>query len=657
MCRKAKFLFAVIICLCFVYACSTSRKAAELNRKQETVGLTLPKESEFVTEAVTAHKRPEKIVVKGEDGGDIVLMKAIKDEETGEMVATEVLDAAIVTARFRNKAERNGKVTLEFDVHVPKSMIESNWQTTVNPDMYILDDTLHLEPIVLTGEKYREQQLRGYEYYNNFLESIITDTTRFVNEFLLEQFIHRNIPDLWALKTDSTFLTKEQFETIFSVTDRQAVDHYTYGYKVRRNKRRIGQKDDKYAQYVKNPIITEGLRLDSIVNNSNGDLTYCYSETIKTRPELRKVDVVLSGNIKDATKQIYTIPTTDPLTFYISSLSSFVQPRERYLKKVIERRAEANQAYNIAFRQGKENIDPEFMNNAKEIDRIKENLRELMENKKFDLDSVVVIAHGSPEGALSVNQRVSAGRSASVTNYFSNYIKHYRDSLQAQKGFAVDEDGNVIKEEIVNVRLVSHSVPENWDDLNILVDEDKTMSDAQKDEFYKIVSKERNLDRRDRQLARTGFYTHLHDDLYPELRTVKFNFHLHRKGMVKDTIQTTVLDTTYQRGLQLLRDRDFEQAVEVLRPYNDINTAVAYLAMDYNQSALSILKDEERTADVNYMLAILYSRLGDDQNAVDCYLQACRQDKNFVPRGNLDPEISVLIKTYGLNKIDDEVEE
>lgn len=650
------YVLALALGMCMFYACGTSRKATMLKQRQESVGLALPKESEFVQEAVSAHKRPDRIVVKGDDGEDLILMKAIKDDETGEMVANEVLEAAVVTARFRNKAERNGQVTLEFDVHVPKSMIESSWQTTVRPEMYILEDTLHLEPIVLTGEKYREQQLKGYELYDRYVESIITDTTRFVNRFLLEQFIQRNIPDLWALKTDSTFLTPQQFETIFSVTDRQAVDHYTYGMRVRRNRRRIGNKDAMYAKYVKNPIVTEGLRLDSIVNNSNGDVTYCYSQTIKTRPELRKVDVVLSGDIRDAVKQIYTIPTTDPLTFYISSLASFVQPRERYMTKVIERRAEANQTYNIGFRQGKTDIDPEFMDNTREINRIKDNLRALMENKVFDLDSVVIVAHGSPEGSYAVNERISAGRSRSVTDYFSQYIRTYRDSLDAENGFQIDEFGNVVREESVNIRLVSHSIPENWDDLNIFVDADEVLTESQKDSYRKIVSRDRNVDRRDNQLRRQEFYGYLSDSLYPRLRTVKFNFHLHRKGMVKDTIQTTVLDTTYQRGLQLLHDRDFEKAVEVLRPYNDINTAVAYLAMDYNQSALSILQHEERTADVNYMLAILYSRLGDDQSAVDSYLQACRQDPAFVPRGNLDPEISVLIRTYGLNRFDDEEE-
>ena len=143
----------------------------------------------------------------------------------------------------------------------------------------------------------------------------------------------------------------------------------------------------------------------------------------------------------------------------------------------------------------------------------------------------------------------------------------------------------------------------------------------------------------------------MREHMYPLLRTVRFDFHLHRKDMVEETMVTTEPDTVYARGVQALRDRDYETAVTLLRPYNDYNTAVAYCAMDYNESALSILKTLEKTAQVNYMLAIIYSR----RNAVQHYMHACQMEPSYIHRGNLDPEISTLIKRYGLNKQDDEV--
>ena len=124
--------------------------------------------------------------------------------------------------------------------------------------------------------------------------------------------------------------------------------------------------------------------------------------------------------------------------------------------------------------------------------------------------------------------------------------------------------------------------------------------------------------------------------------------------MVQDTIHTTVPDTVYQRGVQAIRDRDYEQAVTLLRPYRDFNTAVAYLCLDYNASAMDILKDLERTPPVLYMTAILHARQGDDRSAVEAYLRACERDPSYVHRGNLDPEISALIARYGLNREPDE---
>ena len=166
---------------------------------------------------------------------------------------------------------------------------------------------------------------------------------------------------------------------------------------------------------------------------------------------------------------------------------------------------------------------------------------------------------------------------------------------------------------------------------------------------YRRIRETSDPDSRERALQREGYYRYLREGVYPYLRTVRFDFHLHRKGMVKDTVHTTELDSVYLRGVQAIRDRDYETAVTLLRPYRDYNTAVAYCLMDYNASAMEILRDLPRTAQVNYMLAILFARRGDDRMAVQHYLHACSQEPSYVHRGNLDPEISALIKRYGLN--------
>ena len=48
------------------------------------------------------------------------------------------------------------------------------------------------------------------------------------------------------------------------------------------------------------------------------------------------------------------------------------------------------------------------------------------------------------------------------------------------------------------------------------------------------------------------------------------------------------------------------------------------------------------------MLAVVYGRLGDEKRAVEHYLNSVEQDQGMRHRGNLDPEISALIKKYGI---------
>ena len=174
------------------------------------------------------------------------------------------------------------------------------------------------------------------------------------------------------------------------------------------------------------------------------------------------------------------------------------------------------------------------------------------------------------------------------------------------------------------------------------------MNDGHKSSFFEIC-KEINLDKRESLLRQCPYYDYMKEALFPRLRTVKFNFYLHRKGMVKDTVHTTVLDSAYLRGVQAIKDMDYATALTLLRPYADFNTAIAYMGMDRNANAMKILSGLERTPQVEYLLAVLYSRAGNPEKAVEAYLSACRKNPSYRFRGNLDPEISVLIKTYGLN--------
>ena len=637
-----------------LFSCGVSRKAQSLAKGDVSATLRLRDEEPLLPEmeALRSHRR-DTIRVTGLNGEEMFLMNAVQDED-GEMVAHDVIDAAVVTARFRNVAERHGEVDLEFQIIVPEAMQDSKWQLRFFPDMYVLGDSIRLEPVVITGRDYRRAQLKGYQQYERFLASIVSDTTRFINVWQLELFLQRNIPEVYAFRSDSTEVSDEQFASVYGITEQQAVDHYTNKIAKRWNNRKKSLRDRMYRKYIKVPIVTEGIRLDTILRDVNGDFIYNYVQTISTRPKLRKVDIVLSGEVWESDRKVYLMSRSEPLTFYISSLSSFVDGKERYLTRVIERRAQANTACYVDFASGSSEVDISLSNNRDEIGRIRGNLAQLIEDTVYDLDSIVVTASASPEGSARANRALAQRRSESVCRFFEDYIRHYRDSLDREAGFSIGEDGEVVHGvHRPDIRFIARNGGENWKMLDALIRKDSTVTDAQKEEYTRLRASAADLDALEEGLRRQPYYRYLREQVYPRLRTVRFDFHLHRKGMVKDTVHTTELDTTYMLGVQAIRDRDYERAVSYLRTYADYNTAVAYCALDYNASALSILETLEPTAEVLYMRAVVYTRLGRVQEAVQCYVNSCELNPAYIHRGNLDPEIAALIKTYDLNRQND----
>ena len=673
----------VVVCL-LISGCGTSRKVERMQERQmrAEIGMVeeIPDRVGHDGEVGNDGRSP---VVAGDDGRDTtvvmeaegpIIMNAVRDED-GNMVATDVLEAASVTARFRNVAERGGKVNIEFAVTVPQDMMDPQWQLRFYPQMYVLEDTLELDPILITGQEYRNEQMRGYRRYEKFLQSIVTDSMEFVNMKLLEIFIERNIPALYAFRTDSTFVSDAEFASAFGVTEQQAIEHYTNRLAKSANERRKARKEERFRQYVKVPI-EQGFRLDTVMREINGDFRYVYAHTLATRPRLRKVDVVLSGAIYKEDAKIYDIPECEPLTYYISSLSAFVDGTERYMTKVIERKESANTACYVEFEHDRYEVDESLGYNRDEIGRIKKNLSALINNDEFEMDSIVVTASSSPEGTVAYNTRLTQRRSEAVAEYFRRFIDEYRDSVKVDEGFVVDmrgdprsepgmtgeeypetpvrrsfayaqDDNGDAQDDIkkdrdgYRIQFIARNDAENWRMLDVLVAEDTVMGYEDKIAYINACELD-DLDRREEVLQKLGCYRHLREKVYPRLRTVKFNFYLHRKDMQKDTVHTTVIDSTYMAGVQAIRDRDYETAVTLLRPYQDYNSAVAFCALDYNASALAILERLPKTDKVNYMLAIVYSRLGETEKAVRCYEEACRLNPGFVHRGNLDPEVMML---------------
>ena len=204
-----------------------------------------------------------------------IIMNAVRDED-GNMVATDVIEAASITARFRNVAERAGYVSVGFDVIVPEEMHDSRWQLRIFPYMTMKGDRTPLDAIYVTGQKYRAAQIRGYERYRRFLASIISDTTEFIRVRQLEICLKRNFPETYAMKTDTSLVSEPMAENLFGVTQVEALRHYTDKWSIRNNEKRKARSGTMYRRFVKDPLVKEGIRLDTVILSNEGTFIYRY---------------------------------------------------------------------------------------------------------------------------------------------------------------------------------------------------------------------------------------------------------------------------------------------------------------------------------------------------------------------------------------------
>jgi len=646
MLRKA----LIILMFSLVCACGVEKKLVQVRRGN--VGASMKAMDAGLPASVPNLHVPPKDTLKvtGPDGRQLMIMKAVRDEN-GEMVATDELAPAVVVASFKHVPERHGKVDLRFLVNVPSSMLDSRWQLRLVPQLHLSGVSSYLDPVIITGERYHKAQLRGYQLYQRFLSSIVTDGMRFVRMQDLECFLERNAPDFYALKRDSSLVSEELQVSLFGVSGAEAVEHYTNTIARAFNRYKLSRKDKVFHRFIKSPFLEGSLRLDTVVRGTEDRVIFEYVQTVKVVPKLRKAQITLEGGIYGPGTKLCDFRGQDTLTFYISSLSTLCDKRERYVTRIVERKVEANSVCWIEFASGSSVLEPGRGNNPIEMGRIRKNLADLLENELYDLDSIVVESSASPEGSAALNDRLSRERSRSVGEYFENCLERMRDSLERDAGFNLSLDGTVLAPAVKTepIRFVPRSAGENWFLLDRLVGECAEMSEADKEDYFASERVFADPDMREQFMQRKTYYRFLREKLYPHLRTVRFSFHLHRRGMLKDTVHTTEPDTVYRKGILALQEREYEKAVSILRPYADFNTVLAYCAMDYNASALALLETMDLSPPVCYLKALLYSRTGEDALAVESYLKACAGDRAFIYRGSLDPEISKLIKNYQLN--------
>lgn len=619
--EKTIYILCCLTGITLLSSCSTVVRMNINDLRKQNAGVSLflptqtPRESDTY-KYIVSKPDTDTLTMTGNDGRKYYLMRGTMDS-TGTANLSEPLNEVVITAKFKNIAERNGSVRMAFDIHVPSTMLNPQWQVRLTPKAVLSEDTVSLEVLLLTGKQYKERQMRGYELYNRFLAGIITDTSLLMHTGLLETFIQRNIPRIAALRNDTALVDTDSIRGLYGISLEEAREHFMKTLAIQRNNIKKSQTDEKYRRFVKDPVITYGFRLDTLIGDNTEDFRYTYHQALGTRPGLRQIDVCLTGGIYYQGEKLYSIPPSEPVTFYVSSFATMTEDIQRYVTKVIERRVELNTRAAINFMAGRSDIDTGYMDNHAELQYIQSTISGLLSSGEYLADSLIITASCSPEGSYRFNSQLARKRAESIAGFI---------------------DGK-------DFRLIERHIPENWERLYDLIRKDSTVNDLT---GILDICAETSHDKREHLLSAHPEYPYIKEHLYPVLREVEFQFCLHRKDMVKDTIHTTEPDTVYSAGVQAIKDRDYSKAVRLLGSYRDINSALAFLAMDYNASAMNILEDLPVSGKRDYLLAVAHSRNGNEKKAVEYFLSAVNQERSLRFRGNLDPEISRLIGKYDI---------
>ena len=466
------------------------------------------------------------------------------------------IEQVTIVSRTRSLPERNGKVTIDFVVTLPKQMLGRSRSVVITPFIHKNNQPEPLQDLTIRGGLFDKVQERDYWQYETYL---------------------------WRFNPDSI------------------------------------QAERAFQRFVKFPY-PEDVRIDSVVENRSR-ISYYYSQNVATDETSKKMLITLQGKVTGLDESSYSLPSTDTLTYLVSSMLSFVDTATHYKIKVISKYATVQDRNYIQFLVNNTRILDTLGGNAIQLHKIERRMSELIGQQEFFVDSVVLTASASPEGNYNRNRTLAQSRARALKGYLRERIGPQVDTL-------------------VRVRWVA----EDWPELMARIRGDESLS--HRAEILELIATEKDPDRRERMIRDQypAEYRNIKESLYPWLRAVTMRYDLRRRGMIKDTIHTREVDTSYMRGVDLLKKRRYAKALYILNEYRDRNTAVTLLSLGYDAQALEILGYLEPSAITEYLKAVACSRLGRKTEGRKHFLRACALDEKMQFRANLDPEITELLK-------------
>ena len=337
-------------------------------------------------------------------------------------------------------------------------------------------------------------------------------------------------------------------------------------------------------------------------------------------------------------------PVIDQVTLERILSPYIVNPHFAYVEPKVEvvKSREIQAECFLDFDVNKINIRPEYMNNPRELAKIRVMIDDLKLDPSIKVNRLDIIGYASPEGTLATNKRLSEGRAMALRDYLASRYDFPRNQYHIIFG------------------------GENWDGL---IDALETLDMDYKNEVLDIIQDipiEKGRETKLMQLRGGVPYRYLLKNVFPSLRVAicKVNYDIKNfnvdeaKEVIKRRPQNLSLNemflvaNTYPKGSQEFIDV-FETAVRMYPDSEIANMNAATAALSRNdlisaERYLKKMESQEYWPEYNNAMGILTLLKGDYELAEE-YLNKARELGLDVATDNLE---ELAKKKANMNEIE-----
>lgn len=220
-------------------------------------------------------------------------------------------------------------------------------------------------------------------------------------------------------------------------------------------------------------------------------------------------------------KLIATVLMEKETNYEVRPLLSFIRPEVEEVK----RRSEQRDAF-LDFQVAKTVIVPTYMNNPRELQKIESMLNEVRDDRNLTVTGVAIKGYASPEGSVSLNKKLSHGRSEALRSYLAS-----RATFPAS-AYNVEHGG------------------EDWEGLEKLVENSHI---AYKEDVLSVIRSEQPEDAREQSLKRIDngrVYSVLLNEFYPQLRRVLCRVDYTVRGFNVEEAKSIIKERPQQLSLE-----------------------------------------------------------------------------------------------------------